>query len=296
MPVTLKSLLSRPGVLLRIAGAHDALGATLVESAGFEGVWASSLEVSTACGRPDDDAVTSRCVLPAARSMASATRLPVIVDGGTGGRTATEVARLVRRCEAAKIAAICLEDAECPKRNSLLPGRHDLAPAREFAHKIDAATRTQGNPHFVVMARVEALIAGAGLQEALWRAREYVSAGADAIVIHSKSDTPDEVLAFIETWDERVPLVLIPTTYYTLTVRDVLRTKKVRMVIYANQGMRASIRATKEVLQKILDDGTTQNVENYVAPLQEIFGLQEDFTRRVSLQATVIATRTPARQ
>ncbi len=275
----LKARMNSQGVLLRVAGAHNALGAALIQSAGFDAVWASSLEVATSCGQPDDDAVIACHVLPAAASMASTTRLPVIVDAGTGGGTPEQAAELVRKCETADVAAVSLEDVACPKRNSLLPGPHRLASAAVFAQKINVAKSAQQNPDFVVIARVEALIARAGLGEALSRARQYVSAGADAILIHSKSDTADEVLAFIDAWDSPIPLVLIPTTYYTLTAGEMLNKQKVKMAIYANQAIRASIRAVNETLRQILDDGTTRRVENRIATLSEVFDLQAEFAR-----------------
>ena len=275
----LKARMNSQGVLLRVAGAHNALGAALIQSAGFDAVWASSLEVATSCGHPDDDDVIDCHVLPAAASMASATRLPVIVDAGTGGGTPEQAAELVRKCETAGVAAVSLEDVACPKRNSLLPGPHRLASAAVFAQKINVAKSAQQNPDFVVIARVEALIARAGLGEALSRARQYVSAGADAILIHSKSDTADEVLAFIDAWDSPIPLVLIPTTYYTLTAGEMLNKQKVKMAIYANQAIRASIRAVNETLRQILDDGTTRRVENRIATLSEVFDLQAEFAR-----------------
>jgi phosphoenolpyruvate phosphomutase len=187
---------------------------------------------------------------------------------------------LVRSLEQAEVAAISLEDARWPKSNSLLPGEHDLMPAREFARKIKAARRACRSAEFVVIARLEALVAGAGVAEALWRGREYVAAGADAILIHSRSATPDEVLAFVDAWDDPAPLVLIPTTYHAVTAKELLATGKVRMVIYANQGMRAAIRATKSLLASILDDGTTHHVEGRLATLAEVFEIQADFQKR----------------
>ena len=276
---SLRSILDTPGRLIRLAGGHNALGATLIETAGFEGVWASSLEISTACGRPDTDAVTMAGVLPAAASMAAAVAIPVVADCGTGRPTCGGVSRMVRAFERAGVAGISMEDAGFPKRNSLLPGEHDLAPVGEFAAKIAAAKQARRRPDFVVIARVEALIAGAGLSEALWRAREYALAGADAILIHSKAKTPDEIVAFIEAWDGDLPLVLVPTTYHTLSVREMLATRKVKMVIYANQAMRAAVCAMKRVLGEILDHGTAHHAERWIAPLDRLFEIQDAFKR-----------------
>ncbi len=276
----LKRRLSTPGSLLRVMGAHNALGARLIERGRFDGVWASSLEISTACGHVDDDTHILSDVLPISQRMASCCRLPIVADCGTGGELSGEIGSLVRSLGLAEVAAICLEDARWPKSNSLLPGEHDLMPTREFARKIEAAKRACLSAEFVVIARLEALVAGAGVAEALWRGREYVAAGADAILIHSKSITPDEVLAFVDAWDDPTPLILIPTTYHSVTVKELLATGKVRMVIYANQGMRAAIRATKTLLASILDDGTTHHIEGRLATLAEVFEIQADFQKR----------------
>jgi phosphoenolpyruvate phosphomutase len=278
----LKRRLNTPGNLLRVVGAHDALGARLIQKARFDGIWASSLEIATACGHVDDDTHVLSDVLPISRRMASCCRLPIVADCGTGGELSDEIGRLVRSLEQAGVAALCLEDARWPKSNSLLPGEHPLMPTSQFARKIETAKRACRNAQFVVIARLEALVAGAGLAEALWRGREYAAAGADAILIHSKSKTPDEVLAFVDAWDDPAPLVLIPTTYHVVTAKELLRTGKVRMVIYANQGMRAAIRAVKTLLATILDDGTTHHVEGRIATLAEVFEIQADFQKTLN--------------
>ena len=109
------------------------------------------------------------------------------------------------------------------------------------------------------------------------RTRSYAAAGADAILIHSKANTPDEIFAFVEAWDEPVPLIVVPTTYYTVTVPDLLRTGKVRMVIYANQGIRAMISALKWMLETVMRDGGTDRLERHIATLDEVFALQREF-------------------
>ena len=271
--------LHTPGSLLRLVGAHDAIGAKLIEAAGFDGIWASSLEIATCCGHVDDDDSNFTDVLPAARIMASCCRLPVVADCGTGGATSEATAELVRACAAGGIAAICLEDARQPKCNSLLPGKHRLAPLREFTHKISVARTATSGTAVVVIARVEALIAGAGLAEALRRGRAYAVAGADAVLIHSKQGTPDEILAFAEAWDYGTPLVVVPTAYPTVTTRDLRGSCTIRMVVYANHGMRAAVKAMQQALIRILEDGSTRNVEQDIATLSEVFKLQSDFQR-----------------
>lgn len=269
--------LSNIGQLKRLVGAHNALGAKLVERAGLDGIWASSLEIATACGHADDDTHILSDLLPAVRRMADCCTLPVVADCGTGGPWSGQIESLVRALEEAGAAAVSLEDAGWPRSNSLLTSAHRLMPMDEFASKIESARRARHSEDFAVIARLEALIAGAGLAEALRRGREYVAAGADAITVHSKSETPNEVFAFVDAWDDPVPLIVIPTTYPMVTTRQLLKTGKVRMVIYANQGMRASIRAMNGVLNSIRDDGTTHHVENRIATLSEVFQLQPEF-------------------
>lgn len=272
----LRTLLAEPGKLVRLAGAHNALGARLAEKAGFDGVWASSLEISASWGQEDTDACTMTHVLPAAAAIAHTVDFPVVADCGAGGCGPAEAAQMARAFEAAGIAGICIEDAQYPMQNSLRPGRHALATIREFSGKIRAAKRAQQHD-LVVIARVEALIARAPLTEALQRAHAYAEAGADAVLIHSKSATPDEVLAFIHAWDRDVSLVLVPTTYHSLSEWQLLEPNKVKMVIYANQCIRAAIAAMDKVLRQILMEGTAHGVESWIAPLPRLFELQDSF-------------------
>jgi phosphoenolpyruvate phosphomutase len=273
----LQRCLHTPHRLLRVVGAHDVLGARLIEQAGFDGIWASSLEIATSHGRVDDDASILTDIVPTARLLASHSRIPVIADGGTGADTPAQVAALVKAFQRAGVAAVSLEDGQRPKSNSLLPGAHPLAPVEEFCEKIRAARSASMNTRFVIIARVEALIAHAGMAEALWRARSYAAAGAEAILIHSRAHEPDEVLAFVETWNERVPLVVVPTTYHSVNVEDLTRTGKVRMVIYANQGMRAATKAMQWMLKTVMRDGTTQNLERHIATVDELLEHQNAF-------------------
>lgn len=265
--------LLRSGSIVRVMGAHNGLGARLIERAGFDGVWASGLEISTAYGLPDANILTMTENLEAARAIHEATALPVICDCDTGYGNASNVRHMVRRYEAAGVAAIVIEDKQFPKVNSFIPEGQELAPIGEFAGRIQAAKATQRNPQFMVFARVEALIAGWGMEEALRRANAYVDAGADGIVIHSKSSSPEEVLAFARNWRRPVPLVAIPTTYYQVTAEE-LQKAGFSMVIYANHGLRAAIRAMETTFRKIRESGTTADVEPSLATLKEVFELQ----------------------
>ncbi len=126
----------------------------------------------------------------------------------------------------------------------------------------------------MVIARVEALIAGWGQEEAQRRANRYVDAGADAILIHSKSSDPGEIIDFVKQWGARAPLVLVPTTYPSLTEKRIEELGKVKMVVYANHPLRAAIRAMEEVLGKIQHDGGIYEVDHLVVPMKHVFDLQ----------------------
>lgn len=152
-------------------------------------------------------------------------------------------------------------------------GRQHLAPIEEFQGKIRAAKDTQKSEDFIVIARVEALIAGWGQKEALKRARAYVDAGADAILIHSKKSTPDEVVEFIKHFKNCRPVVFVPTTYPMITIKE-LEELKVKMVIYANQSLRAAVKAMEDVFEEIKRTGCICTIEDKIVPVKHIFELQ----------------------
>src|SRR5919198_3204493 len=189
----LRALLHRPGPAL-VLGAHDALSAKLAEEAGFDAVWASGFGISAASALPDANVLTMSETLDAVRRMSDAVRIPVIGDCDNGFGNAINVMRTVAEYERAGAAGICIEDNIFPKRCSFYAGvGRELVPAEEHARKIQAAKAAQRDPDFVVIARTEAFIAGWGTQEALQRARAYAAAGADAVLVHSKSATFDEL-------------------------------------------------------------------------------------------------------
>jgi len=268
----LRKQLAQPDRVLRLAGAHNVMGARLACGAGFDGVWVSSFEFATSHGLPDSDLHPWQQLHAAAAAMAAAVARPVVADCQTGFGGPVVVRELVKAYEDCGVAGVCLEDGAFPKRNSLLPGEHAVAPCDEFARKIEAATGAR--KQLVVLARLQSLIAGQGVAEARDRALAYIAAGADAIVVHSRSPGPEQVLEFIQAWDQTTPLVLIPTTYPAITVQQIRATGKIRMVIYANHGQRAAIAAMQRVFRQILDEGSSLLAENWIAPLEEVFALQ----------------------
>ncbi len=269
---TLRRLFERDGVI-RLVGAHDGLSARLVELNGFDGVWASGLEISASHTVPDANILTMTQYLTAATVMNEAVAIPVMADCDTGYGNANNVMHMVRKYEAAGIAAVAIEDKKFPKVNSYIPGRQELASMAEFAGKIMAARDARKSDDFLIIARTEALIAGWGQEEALRRAHAYAEAGADAILIHSKATTPDEIVAFARAWDFSAPLVIVPTTYPMLGL-DETAALGIKMVIYANHGLRASIKAVDEVLGEIMKAGRLDTVEDRIVPMKTVFELQ----------------------
>lgn len=287
------------GRIVRVMGAHNGLGGRLIERTGFDAVWASGLEISAAHALPDANILTMTENLEAARAIQEATSLPVICDCDTGYGNASNVKHMVRKYEAAGLAALVIEDKVFPKVNSFIPGGRGLAPMEEFAGRIRAAKEAQAGPDLMVFARVEALIAGFGLEEALRRAHAYAEAGADGIVIHSKASSSEEVVAFSRRWNRRLPLVAIPTTYYTVTVEELER-EGFSMVIYANQGLRAAIQAMEQTFRSIRESGSAAGVESSIAPMKQVFELQgmkaigedeERFSGMEQIRAVIPAAR-----
>jgi phosphoenolpyruvate phosphomutase len=267
----LRRLFASPGPIV-IAGAHDGLSARLVEEAGFAGVWASGFEISASHGVPDASILTMTETLDAVRTMVHAVRVPVVADCDTGFGNAINAIRTVEAFRAAGCAGLCIEDNIYPKRCSFYPGvKRQLADADEQVMKIKACVNASGR-EFVVIARTEALIAGWGLDEALRRGRAYADAGADAVLIHSSQSTIDEVARFAAEWDRLTPLVCVPTTYQAARVDELARIG-FKVVIFANQGLRASIRAAQDALKAIRQAGSASVVDDDIVPLSEVYRL-----------------------
>ena len=265
--------------IARCAGAHNAAGARLAQQVGFDAVWSSSFEISASYCVPDASILSLSDYLHVAQSISASVTIPVIADCDTGYGNAANVTYAVKKFEAAGVAAISIEDQVFPKCNSLIPGAQKLISISDFTEKILAAKEAQTDPNFVVIARVEALIAGAGQREAQRRARAYAEAGADAILIHWNQPSAEPITRFLQDWDHSVPAIVIPTTYYKISLQE-LSDLDVRMVIYANHGLRSSLRAMEDTFKAILADGTTSNIEGAIWPipriLEDLQGLHDD--------------------
>jgi phosphoenolpyruvate phosphomutase len=255
--------------------AHNGLSARIVREAGFKGIWGSGLTISAQFGVRDNNEASWTQVVDMLEFMADASDLPILLDGDTGYGNFNNMRRLVRKLEQRGIAGVCIEDKQFPKTNSFLNGeRQPLADVAEFAGKIAAGKDTQLDPNFSIVARVEALIAGWGMDEALRRAEAYRRAGADAILIHSKLSKPDEIVTFAREWAGRAPLVIVPTKYYS-TPTEVFRKAGISTVIWANHLIRAATAAMQSVAKEIHSNETLVNVEDRVASVNEIFRLQD---------------------
>ncbi len=269
----LRALLSGPGII-RTVGAHDALSAKLIQEAGFDAVWASGFGISAALKCiPDASFITSTEQIEIERNMVEAVAIPVIADCDTGYGNALNVMRTVHEHERAGVAAICIEDNVFPKRCSFYArARRELIPVEEHCGKIKAAKAAQTAPEFMVIARTEALIAGWGREEALARAEAYAEAGADAVLIHSKSPTFDELRDVARAWSGRAPLVVVPTIFDRVTASE-LEDAGFKIVIYANQVVRAGIKAMRETLAVLKEDTRPGSVNDRIVPLKDVYDL-----------------------
>lgn len=268
----LRKLLHDPRIV-RAVGAHDGLSAKLVAEAGFECVWASSFESSASHGIADVGLLTMTQYLDTAEQMDLVVDLPVIADCDTGFGGPPHVAYAVKRYEHRGIAAMCIEDQQFPKVNSFADVDHQLVSITDFTDKIKAGKDAQYAEDFVLIARTEAFIAGAGIDEALKRAHAYADAGADAVLIHSKNTRPDQILAVGDCWNRDVPLVAVPTTYPQVT-NDTLFRSGYRIVIYANQGMRAAIHGMRAALTQLSRLDSAVHLEPAIVPMSEVYALQ----------------------
>jgi phosphoenolpyruvate phosphomutase len=286
----LRSMLQSPELEF-LMEAHNGLSARIVREAGFKGIWASGLSISAQFGVRDNNEASWTQVVDMLEFMADASDLPILLDGDTGYGNFNNLRRLVRKLEQRGIAGVCIEDKQFPKTNSFLNGeRQPLADIDEFAGKIAAGKDTQTDPNFSIVARVEALIAGRGMEEALRRAEAYRRAGADAILIHSKLSKADEILEFAREWARRCPLVIVPTRYYS-TPTEVFRQAGISTVIWANHLVRSAATAMQSVAKEIHDSETLVNVEDRIVPVDEIFRLQ-DAEEYAAAERQYLAART----
>ncbi|MEM7541291.1 MAG: phosphoenolpyruvate mutase [Pseudomonadota bacterium] len=257
-----------------ILEAHNGLSARVVEEAGFSGIWASGLALSAQFGVRDNNEASWTQIVDMVEFMSDVTSIPILLDGDTGYGNFNNMRRLVQKLEQRDVAGVCIEDKIFPKTNSFIRGEEQpLADIDEFCGKIAAGKDSQQDDDFVIVARVEALIAGRDVSEAIRRADAYHRAGADAILIHSKLSKADQIVEFANEWANRAPLVIVPTKYYSTPV-SVYENAQIALVIWANHMVRSAIGAMQETAGRIFAERSLVAVEDDIATVDEIFRLQ----------------------
>lgn len=268
-----KQMLTSPELEF-ICEAHNGLSAKIVEEAGFKGIWGSGLSISAAMGVRDNNEASWTQVLEVLEFMADQTKVPILLDADTGYGNFNNMRRLVQKLEQRGVAAACIEDKIFPKTNSFIKGEaQPLADVDEFAGKIKAGKDAAHDSDFCIVARTEAFIAGWGMEEALKRCEAYRVAGADAVLVHSKLGVADEIFAFMKEWDNRLPVVIVPTKYYA-TPTDEFRKAGISLVIWANHNLRAAIKAMKDMTAYLMQHQSLAGIEKSLPTVEEIFRLQ----------------------
>lgn len=281
---TLRRLINAKPIV-RILEAHDGLCGLIIENLEiqkgdkrevFDGMWSSSLTDSTSKGKPDIEAVDLTTRLQDLNNILECTTKPIIFDGDTGGKI-EHFTFTVRTLERYGISAIIIEDKVGLKKNSLFGT--DAIQTQDtiegFCAKIKAGKEAQVTQDFMIIARIESLIAGKPMSDALERAYAYVEAGADGIMIHSKNKSGEDIKEFCLTFRQRyahVPIVVVPTTYDHIHESE-LRKWGVNVVIYANHMLRAAYPAMMRVACTILENGRAQEVRDLCMPIKEILEL-----------------------
>ena len=285
--VRLKSLrrLLAAKPIVRILEAHSGLSGLIAEHVEvakedgvrqFDGMWSSSLTDSTSKGKPDIEAVDLTTRLHSLTDILECTTKPIIYDGDTGG-IAEHFVFTVRTLERNGVSAVIIEDKVGLKKNSLFGTevKQELASEEEFCGKIAAGKRAQVTQEFMIIARIEELIAGFSVHDALSKAFAAVRAGADGVMIHSKNkdglDVRDFCLQFRREYPS-VPIVLVPTTYNQYRESE-LESWGARIIIYANHMLRASYPAMKRCAERILENERSLEVNDMCMPIKEILGL-----------------------
>lgn len=271
--------------IVRAIEAHNGLSGLIVENTysevngvrhEFDAMWSSSLTDSTSKGKPDIEAVDITTRLHDLNNILEVTTKPIIYDGDTGGKPEHFVFT-VRTLERLGISAIIIEDKIGLKKNSLFGTEvaQNQDSVEDFSHKISMGKKAQITEDFMIIARLESLILKQGMNDAIKRAKAYIEAGADGIMIHSKERTPDEVLEFCKKYDEfelKIPLVVVPTTYNQIYEKDLIDAG-VNVVIYANHMLRSAYPAMVEVAKSILTHERSLEVNDLCMPIKEILTL-----------------------
>jgi phosphoenolpyruvate phosphomutase len=271
--------------IVRILEAHSGLTGLIIENASvdvdgrkqeFDGMWSSSLTDSTARGKPDIEAVDISSRLGTINELFEVTTKPLIFDGDTGGKP-EHFTFTVRSLERLGVSAVIIEDKEGLKRNSLFGTdvEQTQSSIEDFSARIAIGKKAQITDDFMIIARIESLILERGMDDAITRAEAFIEAGADGIMIHSRQKTPDEVFEFCSLFDKlpnRVPLVVVPTSYHQVTEKE-LADRGVNVVIYANHLLRAAYPQMTKVAHSILTHGRALEADPLLAPIKDALAI-----------------------
>lgn len=271
--------------LVRFLDIHNALSGIIIEHTKvevngvfreFDGMWGSSLTDSTAKGKPDIEAVDVSSRMSTLSEVLEVTTKPIIYDADTGGQT-EHFKFTVRTLERLGVSAVIIEDKTGLKKNSLfgteVPQTQDSI--ENFCDKISAAKKVQVTDDFMVIARIESLILEAGMDDAIIRAKAFLEAGADGIMIHSRKKDPAEILEFCRQYAEipdRKTLVVVPSSYNSIT-EDELEEAGANVVIYANQLLRSAFPAMQSTAQSILKHSRSLECDESMLSIKEILDL-----------------------
>ena len=275
---SLKNTLNKTG-FIRAIEAHSGLSGLIVESSGFDAIWESSLTDSASKGLPDASIVGNEGRLHTINEILNVTTKPMIVDGDTGGDS-DNFRFLVKRLERLGVSAVIIEDKVFPKRNSF--GGTDASSMEDpelFSKKIVAGRNARATDDFLIIARLESLVAGIGMNDTVLRAEKYMRAGADGIMIHSKLKNPEEIITFskkfkvlCEKLNKRPFLISVPTTYNSIKDSE-LKDLGFNIVIHANHLLRASFEAMSETASKIIDSDRSKEVDDQIVSVKKVFSI-----------------------
>jgi phosphoenolpyruvate mutase len=271
--------------IVRIIEAHNGLTGLIVENTEieedghpvqFDGMWMSSLTDSTSRGKPDIEVVTTSARVKTLEDILEVTTKPIIYDGDSGGLPEHFVFT-VKTLERLGVSAIIIEDKVGLKKNSLFgkSGGQSQDSIENFCLKIQSGKKAQVTSEFMIIARIESLILEQGEDDAIRRAEAYIEAGADGILIHSKSKLFDEVQSFCQRFrknDKDTPIIVVPSTYNYITEQELINSG-VNIVIYANHLLRSAYPAMTKVAQQILKDKSSINTDKDCMPIKEIITL-----------------------
>ena len=280
----LKRLINSKNIV-RILESHNSLTGLIIEntkviknnsSYEFDGMWSSSLTDSATKGKPDNSSVDFSTRLSSLNDLMEVTTKLLVFDADNGGQL-EHLPFLIRSLERCGASAIIMEDKIGLKKNSLFKNQTGTKQDKPelFAKKIKQICKSRKNNDFMVIARIESFIVGKGLKDALRRAEIYSKAGADGILIHSKEKTPKEIFSFAKEFKKSknfIPLVSVPSTYSKVYEKDLIR-NGFKLVIYANQLLRAAYPAMQFTAKKILENGRAFEIEKKIIPIKEIINL-----------------------